>query len=61
MIDFKIIMMMLRNEKNESIRIPRNFRLNRAIELKYSNAFQTFTENVKNLTIKRFKFIHNKC
>lgn len=59
MIDSRIAIIMIRNEKNISIRIPRNFRLKRTIELNYSNAFQ-IANDVENLTIKYLKSFHKK-
>ena len=60
MIDSQTTIVMIRNEKNKSFRISRNFRLKKTIELNYSNAFQIFFEKMKELTIKFLKSMHKK-
>ena len=61
MIDTFIFVVMIRNDEHQTVKIFRNFRLKRISELKYINVFQIYVENVeemKFLTIKKFKFIH---
>ena len=61
MIDTFIFVVMIRNDEHQTIKISRNFRLKRINELKYINVFQIYVENVeemKSLTIKKFKFTH---
>ena len=52
---------LVRNDKNQSIQIFRNFRLNRISEFDFLNVFQIDIEKidqVKHLTIKKSKFTH---
>ena len=52
---------LIRNDRNQTIQIFRNFRLDRITELNFSNVFQINIENVNNvkhLIVKKFKSIH---
>ena len=58
-IDVFTISIIVRNDKNVSIKISRNFRLKRIFEIDFSNAFYIFNdENVRHLIVKSIKFIH---
>ena len=58
-IDASTISIIVRNDKNVSIKISRNFRLKRMFEIDFSNVFHIFSnENVKHLIVKSIKFIH---
>lgn len=58
-IDSKTKGILLRNEADKPIKISRNFRFERVIELDYSNAYQV-SADVMNLTIKHFEQSHQK-
>lgn len=58
-INFDTKNILLRNEKNQSIKISMSFRLDRVIELNYFHAYQVFID-VINLIIKHFKKNHQK-
>ena len=61
LVNIFISIILIRNERNQVIQISRNFRLDRITKLDFSNVFQISIENVdnvKHLTVKKFKFIH---
>ena len=60
-IDVDIKCVLIRNDKNVSIMIFRNYRLDRIFELDFSNVFHIDSyvdDDVTHLTIKKFKTIH---
>ena len=61
LIDVDIKCVLIRNNKNVSIMIPRNYRLDRIFELDFSNAFHIDSyvdDDVTHLTVKKLKTIH---
>ena len=61
LINVIITIILIRNDKNMSIKVFKNYRLKHAIEIDFFNVFhiQNFdVENVKYLIIKKSKFIH---
>ena len=61
LVNASISVILIRNERNQTIQISRNFRLDRITKLNFSNVFQISIENVdnaKHLTIKKSKFTH---
>ena len=61
LIDVIITIILIRNDKNLSIKMFKNYRLEHVIEIDFSNVFhiQEFdVDDVKYLIIKEFKFIH---
>ena len=55
MINFEIKIILIKNDENRFIRICRNLRLNRFIEMKYSNAYyvQIFFSEIKKIKMKQ--------
>ena len=59
MINAIITIILIRNDKNVSIKISKNYRFEHVIEIDFFNVFHIEEfENVKHLIIKKFKFIH---
>ena len=60
LIDVFIVAVLIRNDKNVSIKIFRNFRLDQVFEIDYSNTFhiKNVFEKIRNLIVKRPKFTH---
>ena len=60
MINVFIFVVIVRNDKNVSIKIFKNFRFDRIFEIDFSNAFyiDKINKNVRDLTLKQFKISH---
>ena len=61
LVDASTFVVVVRNDCDQFIQIPRNFKLNRISELNYSNAFQVSSEQVekiKSLAARKSKFTH---
>ena len=61
LVDSDIRCVMMRNDKDQSIRIFKNYQLNRIFEIDYSNAFHFDSyvdDDLTHLTVKEFKITH---
>ena len=61
LVDAFTFFIVIRNEQNVSIQISRNYRLDRIFELDFANVFyinDSNKNNVRQLTIKKLKFVY---
>ena len=59
LVDVSTIAILIRNDKNISVKISRNYRLNRVFELDFSNVFHIDnSDDVRHLAIKKSKTSH---